>query len=166
MTQEDQQSTPRGSKRGGRRRGPGGRQSDPAENHRDDAQFPGRRSQRGGRARGGRDRQSRRGPADGAVSKEGEQGQTPGDTTETAKVEKGKQVATPATDAPDDGDVCFICASKVEHIAVAPCNHRTCHICMLRLRALYKTKTCAHCRVGVISLHPADDELTLASATF
>ncbi|KAL1975465.1 hypothetical protein VTN31DRAFT_3857 [Thermomyces dupontii] len=146
MTQEDQQSTPRGSKRGGRRRGPGGRQSDPAENHRDDAQFPGRRSQRGGRARGGRDRQSRRGPADGAVSKEGEQGQTPGDTTETAKVEKGKQVATPATDAPDDGDVCFICASKVEHIAVAPCNHRTCHICMLRLRALYKTKTCAHCR--------------------
>ncbi|KAF2263642.1 hypothetical protein CC78DRAFT_436339, partial [Lojkania enalia] len=44
------------------------------------------------------------------------------------------------------GEVCFICASPVQHIAVAPCNHRTCHICSLRLRALYKTKTCAHCR--------------------
>ncbi|KAL1956144.1 hypothetical protein VTO42DRAFT_7579 [Malbranchea cinnamomea] len=46
----------------------------------------------------------------------------------------------------EDGEVCFICASRVEHIAVAPCNHRTCHICSLRLRALYKTKACAHCR--------------------
>ncbi|KAF2474818.1 uncharacterized protein BDR25DRAFT_255289 [Lindgomyces ingoldianus] len=45
-----------------------------------------------------------------------------------------------------DGEVCFICASPVQHTAVAPCNHRTCHICSLRLRALYKTKTCAHCR--------------------
>ncbi|KAI9809697.1 MAG: hypothetical protein M1825_000129 [Sarcosagium campestre] len=47
----------------------------------------------------------------------------------------------------DDGnEVCFICASTVEHYAVSPCNHRTCHICALRLRALYKTKACAHCR--------------------
>jgi hypothetical protein len=30
---------------------------------------------------------------------------------------------------------------------VSPCNHRTCHICALRLRALYKNKACAHCRV-------------------
>jgi len=46
----------------------------------------------------------------------------------------------------EEGEVCFICASPVQHTAVAPCNHRTCHICSLRLRALYKTKTCAHCR--------------------
>ncbi|OAX82909.1 hypothetical protein ACJ72_02734 [Emergomyces africanus] len=45
-----------------------------------------------------------------------------------------------------DGEVCFICASNIDHTAVAPCNHRTCHICALRLRALYKTKACAHCR--------------------
>lgn len=43
-------------------------------------------------------------------------------------------------------EVCFICASPVIHNAIAPCNHRTCHICALRLRALYKTKACAHCR--------------------
>lgn len=46
-------------------------------------------------------------------------------------------------------EVCFICASSVEHISVAHCNHRTCHICALRLRALYKTRACAHCRVSV-----------------
>lgn len=48
----------------------------------------------------------------------------------------------------EDGEVCFICASTIAHTAVAPCNHRTCHICALRLRALYKTKACAHCRVS------------------
>ncbi|ORY66621.1 uncharacterized protein BCR38DRAFT_457112 [Pseudomassariella vexata] len=50
----------------------------------------------------------------------------------------------------DDDDVetevCFICASTVVHQSVAPCNHRTCHICALRMRALYKNKECAHCR--------------------
>ncbi|EAS27366.3 C2H2 finger domain-containing protein [Coccidioides immitis RS] len=46
----------------------------------------------------------------------------------------------------DDSEICFICASKVEHMSVSPCNHRTCHICAIRLRALYKTKGCAHCR--------------------
>ncbi|MCJ1474621.1 hypothetical protein MMC13_003281 [Lambiella insularis] len=45
-----------------------------------------------------------------------------------------------------EAEVCFICASPVVHNSVAPCNHRTCHICALRLRALYKTKACAHCR--------------------
>ncbi|KAI1911267.1 hypothetical protein LOZ61_003931 [Ophidiomyces ophidiicola] len=51
-----------------------------------------------------------------------------------------------AVDDADESEICFICASKVEHVSVAPCNHRTCHICSLRLRALYKTKACAHCR--------------------
>ncbi|MCJ1371699.1 hypothetical protein MMC20_002918 [Loxospora ochrophaea] len=45
-----------------------------------------------------------------------------------------------------EAEVCFICASPVVHNSVAPCNHRTCHICALRLRALYKSRACAHCR--------------------
>ncbi|KAH9860494.1 hypothetical protein J1614_011825 [Plenodomus biglobosus] len=49
-------------------------------------------------------------------------------------------------DEDEDAEVCFICASPVQHTAVAPCNHRTCHICSIRMRALYKTKACAHCR--------------------
>ncbi|GJN80107.1 hypothetical protein PLIIFM63780_003631 [Purpureocillium lilacinum] len=46
----------------------------------------------------------------------------------------------------DDSEVCFICANPVAHHSIAPCNHTTCHICGLRMRALYKTKDCAHCR--------------------
>lgn len=46
-----------------------------------------------------------------------------------------------------EAEVCFICASPVQHNAVTPCNHRTCHICALRMRALYKNRECAHCRV-------------------
>ncbi|EKD13592.1 uncharacterized protein L3040_009002 [Drepanopeziza brunnea f. sp. 'multigermtubi'] len=45
-----------------------------------------------------------------------------------------------------DAEVCFICASEIEHESIAPCNHRTCHICCLRMRALYKDQNCAHCR--------------------
>lgn len=51
-----------------------------------------------------------------------------------------------------EAEVCFICASPVVHNSVAPCNHRTCHICAIRMRALYKTKDCAHCRVCIIRL--------------
>ena len=60
-----------------------------------------------------------------------------------------------AEDAGDgDGEICFICASKIEHISIAPCNHQTCHICALRLRALYKTRACAHCRVSRTYIAP------------
>ncbi|KAF1987747.1 hypothetical protein K402DRAFT_445853 [Aulographum hederae CBS 113979] len=45
-----------------------------------------------------------------------------------------------------EAEVCFICASPVVHNSIAPCNHRTCHICALRMRALYKNKACLHCR--------------------
>lgn len=47
-----------------------------------------------------------------------------------------------------DAEVCFICAGPVVHNSVSPCNHRTCHICALRMRALYKNRACLHCRVG------------------
>ncbi|KKA26715.1 hypothetical protein TD95_005315 [Thielaviopsis punctulata] len=45
-------------------------------------------------------------------------------------------------------EVCFICANPVQHYAIAPCNHTTCHICSLRVRALYKSKDCMHCRTA------------------
>ncbi|KAL8928225.1 MAG: hypothetical protein Q9208_001935 [Pyrenodesmia sp. 3 TL-2023] len=71
-----------------------------------------------------------------------------------------KQQDNPAAEeAAEDTEICFICASRVIHTAVAPCNHRTCHICALRLRALYKTRACAHCRTDapcVIFTNSAD----------
>ncbi|KAK9460361.1 uncharacterized protein V1516DRAFT_638763 [Lipomyces oligophaga] len=43
-------------------------------------------------------------------------------------------------------ETCFICAEPVKYSAVSPCNHRSCHVCALRMRALYKTNACVHCR--------------------
>ncbi|OAA53918.1 Zinc finger, RING/FYVE/PHD-type [Niveomyces insectorum RCEF 264] len=54
--------------------------------------------------------------------------------------------AAAAGDTDDDAEVCFICANPVIHHSIAPCNHITCHICALRMRALYRTKDCPHCR--------------------
>ncbi|KAF9425296.1 hypothetical protein BGZ76_003328 [Entomortierella beljakovae] len=41
---------------------------------------------------------------------------------------------------------CYICTENIVIFAVSDCNHRTCHLCSLRLRALYKTKNCAFCK--------------------
>lgn len=68
-------------------------------------------------------------------------------------VTKGKERVADADEEDEEGEVCFICASPIVHHAVSPCNHRTCHICSLRLRALYKTKACAHCRVRLTKPH-------------
>ncbi|KAH9001023.1 hypothetical protein EDB92DRAFT_1824251 [Lactarius akahatsu] len=46
----------------------------------------------------------------------------------------------------DNQDLCWICAEPVKYYAVSECNHRTCHICALRLRALYKKLDCTFCK--------------------
>ena len=46
-----------------------------------------------------------------------------------------------------DDDVCWICAEPVKYWSVSECNHRTCHVCGLRLRALYKKTDCTFCKV-------------------
>ncbi|KAK4500150.1 hypothetical protein PRZ48_008336 [Zasmidium cellare] len=71
---------------------------------------------------------------------------------------QGESGSAPAAGDDDvEAEVCFICASPVSHNSVAPCNHRTCHICALRLRALYKTKACAHCRTEAANVIFTDD---------
>lgn len=52
-----------------------------------------------------------------------------------------------APEATDDAVVCWICAEPVKYYSVSACNHRTCHVCALRLRALYKKLDCAFCKV-------------------
>lgn len=67
--------------------------------------------------------------------------------TKDAETKEGDETKEQSGTEDDvEAEVCFICASPVVHNSVAPCNHRTCHICALRLRALYKTRACAHCR--------------------
>ncbi|KAF5364596.1 hypothetical protein D9758_005587 [Tetrapyrgos nigripes] len=46
----------------------------------------------------------------------------------------------------DDRDSCWICAEPVKYWSVSQCNHRTCHVCALRLRALYKKMECTFCK--------------------
>lgn len=55
--------------------------------------------------------------------------------------------ATANQDEEDDDAVCFICTEPIKYYAVGVCNHRTCHTCSLRLRALYKTLNCTFCKV-------------------
>ena len=80
----------------------------------------------------------------------GDGGTSGGRPTGDAKTKKGEvgEEAHVGQEEDTEAEVCFICASPVIHHSIAPCNHRTCHICALRLRALYKTRACAHCRVG------------------
>ena len=75
-----------------------------------------------------------------------------GRLTKDAEMKKGEGEAGKQSATEDDGEteLCFICASDVVHTSVGPCNHRTCHICALRLRALYKNRACAHCRVSCL----------------
>jgi hypothetical protein len=138
-------ASPQRRGRGGRGRGRG------AQSGTDD-----RQDQHGNRGRGRGDSQHGRGRGrgqrDGAGNRGGqtaEKGKAPLENTQ----EQGQgpttipKVILPQNDDDDpDAEVCFICASPVQHTAVAPCNHRSCHICSIRMRALYKTKACAHCR--------------------
>lgn len=72
--------------------------------------------------------------------------QQAGEAEAQANPDGGENAAAGDEEADDDAEVCFICANPVAHHSIAPCNHATCHICGLRMRALYKTKDCAHCR--------------------
>lgn len=106
----------------------------------------------GGRGRGGRDRAQSQGQGSAnsqPTPQPGGTGVLGGRLTKDAQNTQG--------DEDDDSDVCFICASPVDHHSVAPCNHRTCHVCALRLRALYKTKACAHCRTEAATVIFTDD---------
>ncbi|EMC91345.1 hypothetical protein BAUCODRAFT_127251 [Baudoinia panamericana UAMH 10762] len=71
--------------------------------------------------------------------------------------EEMRGIATEREAGEEEAEVCFICASPIDHQSVAPCNHRTCHICALRLRALYKTKACAHCRTEAATVIFTDE---------
>lgn len=46
----------------------------------------------------------------------------------------------------EDGETCLICADVIKYVSLTPCNHRTCHKCSFRQRALYEKNTCLVCR--------------------
>lgn len=123
------------------------------------AGFRGGRSERGGR---GRDqlKHNKMPSSHGAIGSSSPSGQSSDAmngavSSAKAVLSQGKEIPEASLNGTEsavadsaEGDVCFICASTIEHTSIAPCNHQTCHICSLRLRALYKTRACAHCRVS------------------
>ena len=127
------------------------------------SRFRGDRSERGdrGQVRGSRDTNGRAHRSSGASRANGLMPSSQTADSRRPNRSKSRSGVTAGVDGPGeevngeeaitkDGEVevCFICASPVEHISIAPCNHQTCHICSLRLRLLYKTRACAHCRVS------------------
>jgi hypothetical protein len=48
-----------------------------------------------------------------------------------------------------DEAVCWICAEPVKYYSTSECDHRTCHVCTLRLRALYKKTECTFCKASL-----------------
>ncbi|KAH9878485.1 hypothetical protein IAQ61_001757 [Plenodomus lingam] len=154
-SQETRESGQNSARRGpaGRGRGRGAHSNtmpgESMEQHSSSSRARGRGSSRPrgrGRGRGNVD------GADGRNERVENKGKAPladqGGPVQVAHNKPGLHQQSAAEGAGDDEDaeVCFICASPVQHTAVAPCNHRTCHICSIRMRALYKTKACAHCR--------------------
>lgn len=108
---------------------------------------------RGGRGRGGKGgNQNNRGSGRNTPRNNGHKADIvtppqkdaePPATTPQALVEE-----TTAKDS--DEAICWICAEPVKYYSISECNHRTCHVCALRLRALYKKTNCAFCKVRVL----------------
>lgn len=121
---------------------------------------------KGGRGRGGNRGRGRGGNhANSSAPPEENEENTPAPGTKEALLkglaeQKPKPETAQGDDDADDNDedLCFICANPIQHRAIAPCNHVTCHICALRMRALYKNKDCPHCRTSSPFVIFTDDE--------
>ena len=95
----------------------------------------GKRNRRGG---GRSKQQNKQAPSDAPAKDE-----QPAEDSAQASSSPAAGAEEPDPDVP----VCFICAEPVKYYAVSACNHRTCHVCSLRLRALYKKTDCTFCKV-------------------
>ncbi|KAJ3495674.1 hypothetical protein NLJ89_g10589 [Agrocybe chaxingu] len=69
----------------------------------------------------------------------------PGDASSQVS-EVVEQMSAVAVSEAGDSDICWICAEPVKYWAVPECNHRVCHVCAIRLRALYKKMECTFCK--------------------
>ncbi|KAJ5022475.1 hypothetical protein J3E71DRAFT_16886 [Bipolaris maydis] len=154
--QETSQVPASAQRRGGRGRGRARGAHGGSEERQDNFEARGRG--RGGNQGRGRGRGNRDGPGGRGASAQ-DKGKAPAVETPENGPALSKPAPAPAQsdDEDADGEVCFICASPVQHLAIAPCNHRTCHICSIRMRALYKTKACAHCRTESDHVILSDD---------
>ena len=109
----------------------------------------GQRGRKGNRGRGG-NRGGRGGKAGKTEAKGGVEDNTPQSPETEDKEEPKVADAAEAADAEGEDAVYWICAEPVKYYALSECGHRTCHVCALRLRALYKKTECTFCKVRVL----------------
>ncbi|KIM91792.1 hypothetical protein PILCRDRAFT_902 [Piloderma croceum F 1598] len=103
------------------------------------AQGTGRQRGRGGHRRRG----SSRGVSKSQVTSVG----AAAAATISAEEKPQNPAEAKAAEAPgNENEVCWICAEPVKYYSVSDCDHRTCHVCTLRLRALYKNTDCTFCK--------------------
>jgi E3 ubiquitin-protein ligase ZNF598 len=109
----------------------------------------GHRGRRGNRGRGGN---TTRGSGRGGKPARAQGDAVPTAREDTTRQEEEKVDAkvvdqAAVDDVEGDDAVCWICAEPVKYYALSECGHRTCHVCALRLRALYKKMECTFCKV-------------------
>ena len=102
---------------------------------------------RGWSARNPRNASGRHGKDTKASVPQSSKGDDSTDATHGAAVVAMGAEAVEST-ATDDASVCWICAEPVKYYAISECGHQTCHVCSLRLRALYKKTECTFCKVS------------------
>lgn len=105
----------------------------------------GNRGSGGRRGSGPTPQKSQNDPAPAETTEAADTPATP--TTTTPTVTEPAAVAENTDDTSQDDGTCWICAEPVKYYSVSECNHRTCHVCGLRLRALWKRQECTFCKV-------------------
>lgn len=100
-----------------------------------------------GRGRGrGRGRGGRGGGRGGSRGGEGAKGPSEAAHDTVAPAVRATPTVAPLPPPNEDAEICFICAEPIALYSVPPCNHRICHICSMRLRALWKKRDCTFCK--------------------
>lgn len=106
-----------------------------------------------GRGRGGRGGREINNGRETNVIKNQDSGAKDGREKTDLVEDTTRVVAAAADDVDSESDVCWICAEPVIYYSLSACNHRTCHVCALRLRALYKKDVCTFCKVCWSNCH-------------
>ncbi|KAI0080534.1 hypothetical protein K474DRAFT_1637363 [Panus rudis PR-1116 ss-1] len=107
----------------------------------------GHRGRGGNKGRGGGQASNRQNnPPSKDQSRKEQETSVPASKEKEETVEKTEAEQAQATEELDDSAICFICAEPIKYYSVSQCNHRTCHVCALRLRALYKKQECTFCK--------------------
>ncbi|TFK91783.1 hypothetical protein K466DRAFT_294055 [Polyporus arcularius HHB13444] len=106
----------------------------------------GRGAQRGRRGRGGQKNGAPRDPAQISKPDSLPAAKSEAQINQNATLQEVNNGTDADAEPVDESTICWICAEPVKYWSLSECNHRTCHVCALRLRALYKKLECTFCK--------------------